>query len=110
MDLRLYYQKIRETESRIADPFPVVVSIETPDGGRAGTCTEVSRAIAAKLIVDGTAQVAPADQARKFRDQQAESKRLADEIAEAAKVQVTVLSQAELSRLKNTQRAAKDQV
>ena len=109
MDLRLYYQKIRETESKIADPFPVMVSVETPDGGRAGTCTEVSRAIAAKLIVDGTAQVAPADRAQKFREQQAEAKRLAEETAEAAKVQVTVLSQAELSRLKSTQRTAKDQ-
>ena len=29
MDLRLYYQKIRDTEAKIAEAFPVIVSQET---------------------------------------------------------------------------------
>ena len=32
MDLKVYYQKIREQETQIADEFPVVVS--HGDGGR----------------------------------------------------------------------------
>ena len=47
MDLRQYYQKIRDTKAKIADPFPVVESCETPDGGPAGRLTEVTAALAA---------------------------------------------------------------
>ena len=56
MDLRIYYQKIREIESKIETEFPVVKSRETADGGKGGTLTEVSRNTAAKLIVDGVAE------------------------------------------------------
>ena len=34
MDLKLYFQKIRETEAKITDPFPILVSKETEDGGK----------------------------------------------------------------------------
>jgi len=51
MDLKLYYQKVRDTASKIADPFPVVVSKETTDGGKDGIFTEVTRPIAAKMLV-----------------------------------------------------------
>ena len=33
MDLRAYYQKIREIETRIEEAFAIVVSLETGDGG-----------------------------------------------------------------------------
>ena len=48
MDLRAYYQKIRDIEAEIVEEFPVVVSVEGPDGGRAGVRTEVTRRIAAR--------------------------------------------------------------
>ena len=44
MDLRAYYQKMRKVESEIQDPYVVIVSRETPDGGRAGVKSEVPRA------------------------------------------------------------------
>ena len=50
MDLRVYYQKIRDIESKIAHEFPVVKSLETSDGGKPGILTEVPRRIAAKLV------------------------------------------------------------
>jgi len=58
MDLRVYYQKIRDIESKIPGQYAVVVSLPTPDGGKAGTITEVSRRVAAKMVVDGTAKLA----------------------------------------------------
>ena len=61
MDLRGYYQKIREVESKIADAFAVIMSLETPDGGKAGTQTEVTRSLAAKMIVNGLAKLAEAE-------------------------------------------------
>jgi hypothetical protein len=58
MDLRIYYQKVRDTEAKIAEDFPVVVSRETPDGGKPGVRTQVPRRIAAKMIVEGIADLA----------------------------------------------------
>lgn len=49
MDLSVYYQKVREVEQSIADDFPIVVSQESQDGGKAGIRTEVSRRLGAKL-------------------------------------------------------------
>lgn len=85
MDLRGYYQKIRETESALTEVFVVLVSCETPDGGKGGVCTEVPRSLAAKMVVDGTARRATAEEARVFRKTLADAKRAFDE-AEAAKV------------------------
>ncbi len=99
MDLKLYYQKIRDTESKIADAFPVIVSQETDDGGKAGSCIEVTRAVAAKMITEGTARLADAAVAKAYREARAEAKRLAEEEAEVAKVHVTVVPNAELARL-----------
>ena len=91
MDLRLYYQKIRQTESGIAFEFPIVISKETADGGKPGVLSEVPRAIAAKMVVDGSAEVAHGAQATAFRKAQAEAKKRADDLAEAAKVQIAVI-------------------
>jgi len=101
MDLRLYYQKIRDAEAKIKDEFPLVVSQETADGGKAGTLTEVPRHIAAKLLVEGLAQLASPAQRQAFVNAMTEAKRVADEFAAAAQVHVTVLSSSELEKLKN---------
>ncbi|MBV9503810.1 MAG: hypothetical protein JO323_02270 [Acidobacteriia bacterium] len=62
MNLRGYYKRLRETESAIEEPFPVIVSLATPDGGKAGQRTEVSRALAARMITDGLARLATSDE------------------------------------------------
>jgi hypothetical protein len=67
MDLRAYYQNIRKIEAEIRENSVVVVSLETPDGGRAGVRTEVSRGVAARLITDGKAELAKDEDAAKFR-------------------------------------------
>ena len=43
-------------------PYVVVISLETPEGGKPGRATEVSRASAAQLIVEGKARLAGADE------------------------------------------------
>ena len=58
MDLKVYYRKIREVEEQIAAPDAVVVSGDTPDGGKAGVKIEVPLRLAAKLIVEGRARPA----------------------------------------------------
>ena len=100
MDLKRYYQKIRELEAKIADEFAVVVSLETPDGGKAGSLTEVTAKVAAKMVTEGTARMASAEEAQRLRDQQAEAQRVAEQAASAGKVQLSVLPTSELERLR----------
>jgi hypothetical protein len=71
MDLRGYYQKVREVEATIADAFAVIVSLETSDGGKAGTQTEVTRSLAARMIVDGLAHLAKPDEKQTSKSQRA---------------------------------------
>ena len=108
MYLKQYYQKIRDTESKITEAFPVVVSTETADGGKPGVLTEVTPGIAARMLVEGVARLATAEEAMTFRAVQAEAKRAADQEAAAAKVQFTVLSTTELNRLKGTPGSSPD--
>ena len=44
MEMRAYYAKIRQVEETIPEPWVVVISSETDDGGVLGRATEVSRA------------------------------------------------------------------
>ena len=68
MDLRVFYQKIRKVELEIADSHVVVVSLETPDGGKPGVKTEVTRENAARMIVEGSARLASKSEASDYHD------------------------------------------
>ncbi len=107
MDLRAYYQKIREREARFVDEFPVLVSCQTQDGGKPGVCTEVSRSLGAKMLVEGTAREATPEELRSFRKSQADAKRLADEAEAAKTVQFRVVSVDDVKKL-TTSKAAPD--
>ncbi len=67
MDLREYYARIREIEAEIIDPLVVLVSRQTSEGGRRGVRTEAPRALAARLIAEGRAELASAEEAAAFR-------------------------------------------
>src|SRR4051812_42952216 len=83
MDLQVYYQKIRDMETKIADEFPLVVSMATADGGKGGTKTEVARRLAAKLLVEGIVRLASKDELKAYREGMAEAQRLAQATAAA---------------------------
>jgi hypothetical protein len=108
MDLTAYYQKIRATEAGLSDAYPVVVSVATADGGVPGVMTEVTRGLAAKMIIDGEASLATNAAATKFRAAQAAAKAAADQAAAASKVQFSVLTTAELNKLKGVADSLKD--
>jgi len=84
MDLRVYYQKIRKLEAEIPDPFVVIVSRETPDGGKAGIKTDVPRSLAARLIVEGRADIASPEEAAQFQAERERDLRAAEELEELA--------------------------
>lgn len=107
MDLRVFFQKLRKIEQEIVEPHVVMVSDETPDGGRAGQLTEVSRSNAARLILEGHAHLATAEQAVEFH---AAARKALDEAQQrmiAEKVQVTVVSEADLRAMKTAARPEK---
>jgi hypothetical protein len=100
MDLQVYFKKIRAMEESLPDPAAVLVSLETPDGGKAGVRTEVPRRTAARMMVEGTARLATGEEAREFHEQKSEAKRQADQLAAAGRMQFTVISPNELRKLK----------
>jgi hypothetical protein len=85
MDLRVYYEKIRKIEAGLPEPFVVIVSHDTPDGGKRGIKTDVPRKLAARLIAEEKAELASPEEAAQFRAE-AETKRMtaAEEEMEAA--------------------------
>jgi hypothetical protein len=87
---------MREIESTINEPFPVVVSLETPDGGKAGMLTEVSRFNAAKMIIEGRALLANDSQKQTYREQQAMLRSAAEKADLAKRVQVAILADSDL--------------
>jgi hypothetical protein len=99
MDVKTYYQKIRETEAAIPTQYTVVSSLATDDGGKKGVLVEVPRRLAAKMIVEGSAQIAAADIATAFLQSQEAACKAAQEAATASKLEVTMVSSDELKKL-----------
>jgi hypothetical protein len=103
----MFYQKLRKIEQEITDPHVVVVSEETSDGGKAGQKAEVSRAIAARLIVEGRARLASAEQATEYRKTIELALQDAQQRAMSEKVQLNVISDADLRAIKSAARPEK---
>lgn len=76
MNLRAHYQKVRELQETLVEPFLVLRSHTTPDGGREGVLTEVPRHLAAEMIADGRARVADEADAKKLRTKTAPLKKV----------------------------------
>ena len=97
MDLRVFFQKVRETEKNISTEHVVVMSLETSDGGRPGQLTEVSRAVAARLIVEGRARLATGEETARYYEAEAVSREDIRQRERAENVKLTVVA-SELQR------------
>ncbi len=93
MEMKAYFQKLRQTEASLREPSVVVASLASPDGGREGVLTEAPKEIAARLIVEGTARLATAEEAAQFHERMAAARRAAEQSAAASRIQVTVVSE-----------------
>lgn len=69
MDLRVYYKNVRDLEATIPGEFAVIVSLNTPDGGKAGLTSEVPRYAAAKLVVENRARLASEEEGKAYFEQ-----------------------------------------
>jgi hypothetical protein len=107
MDLRAFYQKLRKIEQGIAEPFVVVISCETSEGGRAGRVTEVERAVAARLILESRARLATKEEAEDFIKGIEAEKQAAEQAAMANKLHVNVISESEIRAIATKMRPEK---
>lgn len=96
MDLKQYFRKLREVESTIAESYPLIVSLETPDGGKPGMVTEVSRLNAARMIIEGRALLASESEKQAYLDQQAVARKAAEKAELAKRVQVAILAEPDM--------------
>jgi hypothetical protein len=87
MDVRQYYKKLRELEAGMKEANVVVVSYETPDGGKAGVMTEVPRRNACQLLLEGRAREASEAEAEAYRQNETAKREEFKRIQAAGKVQ-----------------------
>lgn len=99
MDLRAYYQKIRKIEAGITEPMVLIVSRETPDGGKPGARADVSRAVAARLVAEEKAELATAEETTAFRSEVEAAWKLSQ--------QAQTLTESELKALRSVLRPQK---
>jgi hypothetical protein len=92
MDVKQYYRKLREIESGITEPFVLVTSLETSDGGKPGIVSEVSREQAAKLLVEGRVTLSTAAEEKAFLAKRAAEKKAFEKSELARRLQVTIVS------------------
>ena len=96
MDVKQYFRKMREIEEGLVEPYPVVVSLETSDGGKAGALCEVPRSVAAKMILELRATLASVEQKELFFQQQEAAKKAAEKAELARRVQVAIITDSDL--------------
>ena len=107
MDLRDFFKRIREIEATIAEADALVVSHGTPDGGKPGVMTETPRDIAARLIAEGRARLATPDETTTHHAKVRVAIEQAERAALADRVQVALVSDADLEGLKQRTKTKK---
>ena len=99
MDLKAYYRRLREAEAAIEEDFPVVRSLATESGGRGGTLTETTRGVAARMLVNSTAELASREESETFRRAKLKAQKQAEESRRAAQIQFSVVTADDLRAL-----------
>ena len=97
----MYFHKMRTIEAAIAGEHAIVVSMETADGGRAGQLSEVSRVVAAQLVVQGKARLADTEEADGFQAAIRAARKTAEDAAMRERIQLNVLNGADVELLRS---------
>jgi hypothetical protein len=103
MDLKQYFKKIKDTEESITEQHPLIVSLETSDGGRAGVVVEVSRREAAKALVEARAVLANDEQKKSYFERETARKKLAEKAELSRRLQIAIISDSELRNVATQQ-------
>jgi hypothetical protein len=107
MDLKGYYRKIRELQETL-DEFVLVKSLSTESGGRGGVLSEATCATAARMVTDGVAEIASAEEAKEYRLGTEKARKVEEERRQSSQIQFSVITDAELRSLTRGGRARKE--
>jgi hypothetical protein len=92
MDVRGYYRKLREKANELPEGDLAVVSEVTPDGGKAGVLSVVSREIACRLLVERRARLASVEEVEAFEAEQREARKAWQAALEAERIQIQLIT------------------
>ena len=105
MDIRQYFRKMREVEAGLSDEFPILVSLETSDGGKAGMIFEATRSNAARMLVEARAALASDEQREQYVERLATAKKAADTADMMKRLQLAIVEDADLQAQLSTRRS-----
>lgn len=91
MDLKAYFKKVREAEATMPDGDVVLVSLATPEGGKADVRSEAPRTVAARCIAEGRARLATAKETSEFRAELKKAKQAWEAEEAGRRVQVVMV-------------------
>lgn len=106
MDLKNHFRKIREVEANLSQGDPVLKSLATSNGGKAGVLIQTPRAVAARMIVEGSAVIATDEEAVAYFEQQEAARKRTQEQDYAKNLLLALASDSEL-RLSTQSKAGK---
>jgi hypothetical protein len=92
MDLRQYYKKLHELESKMPEAHVLVLSLDTGDGGKEGVITEVPRRNACQLILEGRARRVDQAEEALFRMDEKEKREEFQRAKAASRVRVQLVN------------------
>jgi hypothetical protein len=109
MDLKEYYRRVADQEAAIESEFPLVISHKTPNGGKAGVFAEVTRSVAARMVVDGVARLATEDETIAHLQARMDEEERRREALARERLRVALAVEDELRALRNSLRTGKDE-
>jgi hypothetical protein len=107
VDLRAFFQNVRQQEKQIPGSHAVVVSTETPDGGRPGRTTEVAKDVAARMIVEGKARLATPEECAQHQAGVAQGVDAVRRREEMGRAHVRLLSDSDIEMLRSALKPGK---
>jgi hypothetical protein len=107
MDMRVFYQKIRDLENAIGADSVLTVSLSTPDGGKEGVLTEVSKRIAARTVVEGKARLATPEETSAYRAEAEERRKEFEERALVNQAKFSVIAESDLKAIRSALKPGK---
>jgi hypothetical protein len=107
MDMRVFYQKIRELENAIEEDSVVTVSLSTPDGGKEGVLTEVPKRVAARTVVEGKARLATQEETAAYREATEARHKELQERALVNQAKFSVIAESDLKAIRSALKPGK---
>ena len=99
MDLRDFFRRVRSVSQTMSDPFVVIASKATSDGGKAGVLSYVRREMAARLIVEDKAEMASDEQAIAYFDEDRARRDQWETEQQLSRLQIAVVKEDQFGKL-----------